>query len=175
MSRRLLYGTFRDEASILAATRAVRAQGYEIVDVYTPYAVHGLDQAMGLRRSRLGLACFALGALGLGCTLAFEYWTSAVSWPLNVGGKPWNSWPAFIPVAFELTVLCAGLGTVLAFLLRSRLFPGRHPVLATARVTDDEFVLVLVETSAAFDPERVRALLAPLGPVRVEERIEEAP
>jgi hypothetical protein len=173
VSRRLLHGIFASEEDILGATEKAREHGYRIVDVYTPYAVHGLDRAMGLGPSRLSFACFLFGSGGLGTALALQLWTSAVDWPLNVGGKPWNSIPAFVPIMFELTVLFAGLGTVAALLFRARLFPGKTAVLAHPQVTDDRFVLVLHEDSAAFDADEVRALLAPHHPVAIEERVED--
>jgi hypothetical protein len=124
MNRNLM-GVFTREDEILKATRACRDRGYEIVDAYAPYAVHGLDRAMGLRPSRITWACFVLGMTGAGAMLWFQIWASAVDWPANIGGKPLNSLPAFIPVAFETAVLMAGLGTILVLLLLSRLFPWR--------------------------------------------------
>ena len=137
-----LVATFTDEASLLAATRAVRAAGVAIEDAYTPYAVHGLDDAMGLRRSRLTWVCFLAGTMGATVAITFQLWTSAVSWPLNVGGKPFASIPAFIPVTFELTVLSAALVSAATFLFRSRLFPGQRAA-PLPRVTDDRFALVV--------------------------------
>ncbi|WP_224242798.1 DUF3341 domain-containing protein [Hyalangium gracile] len=142
MSSSVLIGYFDNEDKILDATRAAHQAGYPVHDVYTPYAVHGMDEAMGLRPSRLTYVCFAAGLLGGSLALALQLYTSVVSWPLNVGGKPFNSLPAFIPVTFELTVLFAGLITVAAFLARSRLFPGSRR-LTLPRVTDDRFALVL--------------------------------
>lgn len=174
MSRRLLYGIFESEDDILGATRTVREFGYEIVDVYTPYAVHGLDRAMGLRPSRLTWACMLSGLTGLTIAIALQYWTSAVSWPIDVGGKPWNSWPAFVPVSFELTVLLAGFGSVFALFGVTRLYPGKKVKLTHPRVTNDRFVLVLVESSAAFDLGAIKTLLAPHHPVALEEHMEES-
>lgn len=139
-----LVATFADEGSLLAAVRAVRAAGLAIEDAYTPYAVHGLDEAMGLRRSRLTWVCFLAGLTGGSCALAFQLWTSTESWALNVGGKPFASIPAFVPVTFELTVLSAALVSAGAFLLRSRLYPGRRSA-SLPRVTDDRFALVVAD------------------------------
>lgn len=158
-------GYFGDEGAVLAATKAARAAGLEIVDVYTPYAVHGLDEAMGLAPSRLTYVCFAAGATGAGLALAFQIWVSTVSWPLNVGGKPFLSLPAFIPVTFELTVLAAALVSAAAFLARSRLFPGKK-ARVLPRVTDDRFALVL-EADAA----RATELLTRAGAVTIESEV----
>jgi hypothetical protein len=158
MSR--LVATFTDEGTLLAAVHAARAAGVAIDDAYTPYAVHGLDEAMGLRRSRLTWVCFLAGLTGAACALGFQLWTSTASWPLNVGGKPFASVPAFIPVTFELTVLSAALISGATFLLRSRLFPGRRSV-PLPRVTDDRFALVVADGAAA------RKLLRDAGAVEL--------
>lgn len=142
MSAPLLIGYFDSEEKVLDATRAVREAGYALRDVYTPYAVHGMDDAMGLKPSRLTWVCFGGGLLGATAALSLQYYTSVVSWPLNVGGKPFNSFPAFIPVSFELTVLFAALFTVAAFLARVKLFPGNKRQ-ALPRVTDDRFAIAL--------------------------------
>lgn len=172
MTGRVMVGIFTGEKELLEVTRTVRARGLKIVDVYAPYAVHGLDKAMGLAPSRLPWVCFALGLFGAAFKVWFEYWTSAVNWPINVGGKPWNSLPAFVPITFEVMVLFAGLSTVFAFFLVSRLYPGRKAVISDKGTTDDRFALVLEECDAAFDPDEVRALLESYGAVEVTERAE---
>ena len=172
MSRRLLVSFFEHEDDILGASRTVRESGFRIAGVYTPYAVHGLDKAMGLPPSRLPFVCLLLGVLGAVLKVYFEFWTTAVSWPINVGGKPWNSLPAFVPVTFEVMVLCAGVSVVVAFLFAARLWPGKHAVLADPGVTDHRFVLVIEQADAVFDPVKVHELLKRFHVVRVEERVE---
>jgi len=154
-NRRFLMGIFGDEADILGATRTARDMGLKIADVYAPYAVHGLDQAMGLRRSRLPWITFAFGLLGAGLKIWFEFWTTAVAWPINVGGKP--------------------VGTVIAFLINRRLLPGKKAKLPVAGVTDDLFALVLEETDAAFDLQKTRRMFEKYNVIRVEERVEQEP
>ena len=154
-------GYFEDEHRLLAAVRAARAAGMEVQDAFVPYAVHGLDEAMGQPRSRLTWVCFIAGLTGGALALSFELWTSVVSWPLNVGGKPFASVPAFIPVMFELTVLSAALTSAFAFFARSRLFPGKRAA-PLPRVTDDRFALVLENDGPA-----VRDLLQAAGAVEI--------
>jgi hypothetical protein len=173
MSRHILVGIFEREEDILEATRAVRERGLSIADVYAPYAVHGLDRAMGLEPSRLPWVCFALGLFGAAFKVWFEFWTTSVDWPINVGGKPWNSLPAFVPITFEVMVLFAALSTVFAFFLVSRLRPGRQARMVDPRVTNDRFALVLEQTDAGFDAEAVGRMLREYKAVRVEERLEE--
>ena len=174
MSRRVVVGVFDDESNLLGVTRAARAQGLKVIDAFTPYAVHGLDAAMGLRASRLPWLCFFAAITGAALKLWFEFWTSMVDWPLNVGGKPWNSLPAFVPVTFEVMVLSAGVTTVFAFLVLARLWPNKRPALVFPGVTDDRFVLLLEEADAQFDFARVRSLFEKFGAVAIEERLEEA-
>lgn len=173
MSRRVVLGVFIDETDILGVTRAARESGLRILDVYTPYAVHGLDRAMALGPSRLPWVCFFGAVVGAVLKLWFEFWTTMVDWPVNVGGKPWNSLPAFIPVTFEVMVLSAGLSTVFAFLLVRRLWPGKRAVLPVVGITNDRFVLVLEETDATFDLAKVRRLFERFNAVSIEERVEE--
>jgi len=168
---RFLLSVYEREEDILGVSRAVRDEGLTIVDVHTPYAVHGLDEAMGLRASRLPWVCFALAIIGATAKVWFEYWTSWLDWPINVGGKPWDSLPAFMPVTFEVMVLCAGVSTVIAFFISRRLFPGRRASIPFEGITDDRFVLIIEETDASFDPDAVRRLLQPFNPVHIEERV----
>ena len=173
MSRRVVLGAFASEEEILGATRAARAEGLKILDVYTPYAVHGLDAAIGVKRSRLPWICFLAALLGAVLKLWFEFWTTMVDWPVNIGGKPWNSLPAFVPVTFEVMVLSAGLSTVFAFLLVSRLWPGKRAALPAAGITNDRFVLAIEESDAAFDLARVRRLFERFNVVSIVERLVE--
>ena len=171
MSDRVLVATFEHEDDLLAATRAVRGEGVRIVDAFTPYAVHGLDRAMGLRPSRLTWVCFVCGMAGALGMLWFEHWSASIDWRLNVGGKPWNSLPSDVPVAFEAAVLLAAFGTVLALFAVSRLFPGKQPQVIDPRVTDDRFVLVIDQADAAFDVAGMRRTLEQHHALAVEEKV----
>jgi len=162
---RLHYATFGDQEALLSAARACREQDLLVVDAFTPYPVHGLDEVIGIRRSRLPRVTFIAGAAGLALALWFQYWASDTSWPLNVGGKPFDSLPAFVPVAFEMLVLLAGLATAAAFLFRSRLRPGEPEGLERARVTDDRFVLAVELSDAALPEGALDALWRQFGAV----------
>lgn len=173
MSQSVLIGYFDSEEKILAATRAAREAGFPIHDVYTPYAVHGMDDAMGLRPSRLTWVTFLAGLTGGTAAMALQLYTSVVSWPINVGGKPFNSFPAFIPVTFELTILFAGLATVAAFLARCTLFPGQKRA-ALPRVTDDRFALALNAEGLPAELAEAEQTLKQLGAVETA-KVEVAP
>jgi hypothetical protein len=172
MSRRVFVGVFSREEDIVGVAEAARLKGLKIVDIYTPYAVHGLDRAAGFRPSRLPIICFVLGLLGAGFKVWFEFWTTAVDWPINIGGKPWNSLPAFVPVTFEVMVLFAGVGTVIAFFIAARLWPGKKATLAHPGTTDDQFALILEQQDATFDPNAVQSLCRAYNAVHLEEREE---
>ena len=173
MSRRLFIGVFDNEEDLLSAVRAARERGHAIVDVHTPYAVHGLDDAMGLAPSRLPWIVFGIGLLAAALKVWFEYWTTAIDWPVNVGGKPWNSLPAFVPVTFEVMVLFAGLSAVVAFLIVCRLFPGKRAALPVGGVTDDRFAVILEQSDSTFDVRAMERLFGSLHAVHTEEQITE--
>ncbi len=149
---------FSQEEDLLGAVREFRASGFEIDDAYTPYAVHGLDEAAGVRRTRLGWVAAVLGLGGAVSMMAFQDWVSAVDWPLNVGGKPLSSIPAFVPVTFEVGVLAAGLGSVLAFFVVSRLYPGKRAFPLPDGVTDNRFVVDLSAVDQSFDEARAEEI-----------------
>ena len=159
---------FTDEDDLVAGAAAARQAGFEVYDAYTPFPVHGLDEAVALKRSRLTWIAFAAGAVGLIAALTLQIWTSAYDWPLNVGGKPFNSFPLFIPVAFELTVLFSGLIAISVLLARNRmwLFSKRR---VFEQVTDDRFVLVLRQSDASFDMDKAVDLFARYRAVNVLE------
>lgn len=163
MSTKTIVGVFDSDHAILAAARAARKKGLSVRDAYTPFPVHGMDEALALPPSWLSRACFALGASGLIFALSFQYWVSLFNWPMNIGGKPFDASPALVPIAFEITVLVAGVGTVLTLLVFRDLLPGRIAPFAGLGATDDKFLLVLEAASEA-EP---KAFLREHGAIRV--------
>ena len=167
MLREFLVGSFADEAGALDAVERLSARGFRVHDVHTPYPVHGLDEAMGLRPSRLPLVTLLAGLAGLASALLLQFYCAVFNWPLNVGGKPRNSTLAFVPIAFELTILFAGLATAGALLLRSRLLPGAPPRVFAPGATEDVFAVVLRKRDATFDAGEARRLLIDSGAYEV--------
>ncbi len=169
MAKRYHLAIFPGAAAFLQAARECRARGLDLREAWTPFPVHGLDELLGIRRSRLPWVTLVAGALGAAGGLAFQYWASAEDYPLDVGGKPWDSFLAFVPVTFEMLVLLGGLASAAAFLLRSRLWPGRKEVLPDPAVSDDAFALLL-EAGAAWTDEEIHALLRRHGAreIRIE-------
>ncbi len=149
MTRRVDVAVFADEDAFLAAARACRERGLEVVDARSPHPVHGFDEIAGVRRTRLPAATLVAGIAGLSLGTWLQLWTSATDWPVDVGGKPWNSMPAFLPITFELTVLFAGLTTAAALLVRSRLRPTRKPTLVDLGTTDDRYALLVASPMGA--------------------------
>ncbi len=174
MERTIILGVFKDEHDILEAVKATRESGYDIYDVYTPYAVHGLDKAMGLKPSKLTYVCFFFALLGLLTAIIAQFWIGSIDWPLNVGGKPFNSLPAYLPVAFELTVLFGGLGVVFVMLVLNRLYPGKKERIVHPRVTDDRFVLALEVRDAVTDENTVKSLWEKYSVEQVQQIMEAA-
>lgn len=160
-----------DPERTLDAVRHLRGAGYAIDDVHTPFAVHGMAEAMGAPPTRISSATLAGAVLGLAVALGFQAWTSLVDWPLNIGGKSYLALPALVPVTFELSVLFAAFATVIGLLVRGRLAPrGKAPSSQPdLDVTDDRFVVVVREEDAGFDVEAFRAAARRLGVSRVEE------
>ncbi len=162
-----MLGVFDDVDALMAAIPKVRAKGLGRLEAYTPYPIHGIDEALGLRRSPLAGMVMVMGFLGACTALLFQWWMSAVDYPIITGGKAPFSWQAFVPIMFELTVLfatfTAGLGMLL--LLNKLPFFG-HPVLhskAMEVITRDKFVLSVEAEKGSLDVEAARALLAASG------------
>ena len=170
MIARIMFASFAHEDDLLGAVRAVQERGWEIVDVYGPYAVHGLEHVLNWRRSRLPVACFFGGAVGAGLAAWFQYWATAWDWPLNVGGRPWNSLPAFVPVIFESMVLLAGFTLLFAWLFRCGLYPGKEAEVPGAGITDDRFLVAFRAPSSSNGDADVQQLLQAYHAVGVEGR-----
>ena len=167
MQAKILVATFPHVDDLLRAVRKARRELFRVYDVFAPFPIHGLDDAMGIRRTKLPYVSLIAALTGLATAVTLQFYTNVLDWPLNVGGKPDNSTLAFVPIAFEMTVLACGLATVAAFLLRSRLFPGAAPALAAPGVTDDRFAIALRWRPNAFDTGSARNLLLQSGAIRI--------
>jgi hypothetical protein len=169
-----LYGLLaefeRPEELVTAATRA-REAGYRKMDAYTPFPIHGLSDAMGFRPTKLPLVVLAGGLIGCVSALAMMWYSTTIHYPLNVGGRPFASWPAFIPITFELTVLFASLSAVFGMLGMNGLPMPYHPVFNAPRfafASRDRFFLCIEARDSKFDEDGVRTFLHGLGAREVE-------
>ncbi len=163
--------------AVLAAARSLREDGYTRLDAFTPFPVHGLEEALGIPRSRLGYLVAAMGAIGCAGALLLQWWTGAIGYPLVIGGKPLFAFEFSIPITFELTVLLASFGAVIGMLALNGLPRLNHPAFNYPnfhRATDDRFLLAVEAADPKFDPQAVRRRLEALGALRVESVEDEA-
>ena len=165
-----LYGLMAEfekpEAVVAAASRAY-AQGFRRMDAYTPFPVEGLSQAIGFHHNRVPLLVLLGGLFGCVGGYLLQVWAMVWSYPLNIGGRPLNSWPAFIPVTFELTILCAALTAVFGMLALNGLPMPYHPVFNVPRfalASRSRFFLCIESRDPLFAAETTRAFLRSLGP-----------
>ena len=145
-----MVGIWLDEHKVVEAAHKTRQAGFKKFDAITPYPVHGMEEAMGLKRSWIPWATLLLGVSGFCLTFLFEAWTSSVSWPINVAGKPYVSWPAFIPVSFEGMVLIAGVLTSIILFVACHL-PNLTKPVHDPRLTDDAFGVLVERMDPHFD------------------------
>src|SRR5262245_16535263 len=163
---------FDNPTAIVEAARRAYEEGYRRMDAYTPFPVEGLDEELHFRSTRVPLIVL-LGGLA-GCLGGFflQYWIAAIYWPVNIGGRPLNSWPMFIPVTFELTVLVAALSAVLGMLALNGLPQPYHPVFNVPRfalASQDRFFLCIEATDPRFDRSATQDFLVSLAPREVSD------
>lgn len=166
--QKYIIGTFLDEEPLLDAVKEVRATGTPIHECYTPFPVHGLDEALGYSRSRLPRAAFMFGVLGFSLGLSMQAWMLGFDWPMNIGGKPALAWPDFVPVTFELTVLITALGMVGTYLVACGFIPGSEPKMPDPGVTSNKFCIAIPSNTADFD--KINGLLQRHGADSVVEK-----
>ncbi|PYX54189.1 MAG: DUF3341 domain-containing protein [Acidobacteria bacterium] len=158
-------------ALIEAAKRTYQA-GYKRIDTYTPFPVEGLAEEIGFHRDEVPLVVLIGGIVGGLTGYLMQYWMSAVAYPLNIGGKPYHSWPAFIVITFEMTILFAGISAVFGMLALNGLPMPYHPVFNVPRFTRasrDRFFLVVFSSDVKYDPAATRQFLESLDPRSVSE------
>lgn len=155
-------GIWHDDHELVVAAKKVRDAGYVKFDSITPFPVHGLEEAMGIRRSMIPWVTFIAGLIGGACGLGLQYWVAAVDWPLIIGGKPFFSVPAFIPVTFELTILFAALSSVAALFYMCGL-PKIDPPIIDPDLTSHKFAIFIPEDDKGYDAAKVESLLKQLG------------
>jgi mono/diheme cytochrome c family protein len=175
MDKRKLYavtGLFDTPDLIIKAAKTLADKGYKNFDIHTPYPVHGMDRAMRLKPSKVGYAALALGLTGALSALLLMFWTTTVNYPQVIGGKPSFSAPAFVPIIFEVTVLLASVGTVLAMLFVLFKFPNNsHPLHDTnymKKVSEDKYGAAIEAKDPLFNEDEARQLLIGLGAHSVE-------
>ena len=165
-----LIAEFGRRRDLINAVKQARAAGYKGMEAYTPYPIEELNEALGHHRSRLPFIVLLGGIFGALGGFGLQYWSSVIAYPLNVGGRPLNSWIAFIPVTFETTILFASIAAVLGMLALNRLPMPYHPVFGVRRfklASRDRYFLALDARDPMFDEESTRDFLESLDPTEV--------
>jgi len=173
--RHALYGLmaeFADANSLMEAAHKTHAEGYRKMDAYSPIPIEGLSEAIGFHKTQLPLIVLIGGIIGCIGGFGLQYWTSAVDYPINVGGRPLFSWPSFIPITFETTVLCAAFAAVFGMLGLNGLPEPYHPVFNVGRfalASKDRFFLCIEARDPKFDRDKTWRFLETLQPREVSE------
>jgi hypothetical protein len=167
-----LMAEFETPTDILVAAQKAYAEGYRKMDAYSPQPVHGLAEAIGFEKNQVALVCLVGGLLGLATAFALQYWINVIAYPLNIGGRPFNSWPSFVIVCFELTILFGGLSAALGMLAMNGLPMPYHPVFNVpqfAFVSRDRFFLCIEAADPKFDMSETRSFIESLSPASIAE------
>ena len=173
-----LYGLlaeFDSATAIVSAARTAREAGYVKVDAYTPFPIHELDEALRLPRTKLPWIVLGGGLVGMLAGFGLQYWAAAIEYPMNIGGRPYASWPAFVIPAYELTILFAGLTTMIAMILLNGLPQPYHPLFNVPRFSSasaDRFFLCIEAADPKFEIGATRQFLQGLRPIGVSDVVD---
>lgn len=167
-----LMAEFDSAQELVAAAHKTHEAGYHKIDAYSPFPVEGLAEAIGFHKNRVSLVVLIGGLIGGISAYALQYWVAVITYPTNVGGRPFHSWPSFIIVTFELTILFGGLSAVIGMIALNGLPLPYHPVFNVpefAKATENKFFLVVEASDPNFDAAGTRSFLSGLGPRMVAE------
>jgi len=171
MSTKTIYGVFDDDEVLLSSVKEIRSNNIEIEEVFSPFPIHGLDKALGLKETRMAITAFIYGCLGLSLGALMIYNIMIVDWPQNIGGKPnwtfYHNMPAFVPILFECTVMFAAHLMSITYLIRCGLFPGGKSESPDPRTTDDKFLMVI---NVDGDTSSVKEMLIKTGASEINEK-----
>ena len=165
-----IVGVYGDDDIVLKAVKNLRTSGVKIHEVFSPFPIHGIDEALGYKHSRLPKAAFMFGALGFSLALIIQFWMMGYDWQMVIGGKNFASLPPFVPVTFELTVLLSALGMVGTFMVASDLKPYKKPKIFDVRITDDKHVVAINLAENKLSKEEISHLIAGTGAEEVNEK-----
>jgi hypothetical protein len=172
MANKMLLGIYDNPDTVFSATENLVKAGYDVHDVYTPFAVHNLDKVIGVKRTRLSTAAFIFAMCGIVAALTLMTYASYFDWQMNVGGKPSLHIPTYIPITFELAILFTAFGMVGCFFIVNKMFWGRNTNVIDIRVTDDRFVIA-VNIHGKTDVKSLEQAFVSAGALEVRERINE--
>ena len=174
MSTKEIHGLFGDEEILLASAKNLVSKGVHIKDVFSPFPIHGLDPVIGVPPTRLHIAGFIYGLVGL-CLALFMFWfTLIMDWPMNIGGKPnfslLENLPAFVPITFEMTVFCAAHGMCVTYFIRNNIYPGKKNWNPDLRTTDDKFLMQIDLSENSMSGEEIEAILKETGAEEITQK-----
>ena len=167
-----LMAEFDNVNDVITAARRVYGAGYRKIDAYSPFPLEELSEAIGFHKNGVALVCLIGGLLGGSAAFALQWWINTIAYPTNIGGRPLNSWPSFIIVTFEMTILFSGLSAVFGMLALNGLPMPYHPVFNVPQfesVTKDHFFIVIFSSDKNYDAEQTRKFLEGLKPISVAE------
>lgn len=166
-----IYAMYDDDSTLLHGAEKLVEKGVRIKDVFSPFPIHGIDPVIGIRKTRLAVCAFIYGLSGMILSLAGMYYFMIQDWPMNIGGKPnysfYQNIPAFIPITFEITVLCTAHGMAITYFLRNKTLPGMTAKNPDPRTTDDKFVMEIETADAGMDEASLIEELRSTGAIEI--------
>jgi hypothetical protein len=175
MADKVLYAMYDDDDVLKDGAKKLVAKGVKVAEVFSPFPIHGIDPIIGVKQTRLGIMAFIYGITGLTLATIGMRFFMIEDWPMNIGGKPNNTYLenmlAFIPITFEFTVLCAAHGMAITYFLRNKTIPGMKASNPDPRTTDDKFVMELrLSENAQFSEEELQTMLKETGIVELDQK-----
>lgn len=166
-----IYAMYDDDSTLLHGAEHLVEKGVHIKDTFSPFPIHGIDPVIGVRKTRLAICAFIYGLTGMSLALIGMYYFMIVDWPMNIGGKPnyyfYQNIPAFVPITFELTVLCTAHGMAITYFLRNKTLPGMKAKNPDPRTTDDKFVMEIHSEDAGMAEEELISMLKETGAIEI--------
>jgi len=168
--QKFLLGKYKTPDEISAGVQALNDKGIRVYDVYSPFPIHGMEDLLGFKRSRLTVAAFIFGLTGTICAVLMQVYMLVWDWPMDIGGKPNFQGPAIVPITFELTVLFSAFGLVFTFLFVNKLFPWKKAIIFDDRVTDDVFVVAVDQANLNGNKSEAEDIMKQSGAYEVAEQ-----
>lgn len=165
-----MVGEFTTPEELKAVAEEARHAGFKVMDAYSPFPIHGLSEAIGFRDTKVPWTVFIFGLIGVTCGYSLQFYTSVVDYPMNVGGKPMNSIPAFIPVSYECTILFAALSAAIGMFFYNKLPMPYHPIFNAKnfeRASQDRFFLAVEAADPNYDPTKIEKIMKNHGALEV--------
>jgi hypothetical protein len=170
---KLMLGIYDNPDKVYSVTQKLMDSGYDVYDVYSPFAIHGLDRVMKVKRTRLSIAAFVFAMIGIASGVSLQSYASYFDWQMNIGGKPSLHIPTYIPITFELGILFTAFGMVGCFFIVNRMFWGRNTDIMDIRVTDDRFVIAVNLHGHKTDAKALENLMISGGALEIRERVKD--